>query len=142
MAISSLGYFLTVAGSPGMQEQFSLLFLALLVLAYPVIAVGTWGQTLGKALVGIKVVREDGELPSYGAALLRAVIVAIPGFIAFVSIMFSMLAVAFGGRPEPLAFGLLGSLLMFTDYGWAFFNKNRQTWHDLAARTFVVTIHR
>lgn len=44
--------------------------LGMLALYFPV-SEGTWGQTAGKALLGIMVVREDGRPISYGQAFIR-----------------------------------------------------------------------
>jgi uncharacterized RDD family membrane protein YckC len=43
----------------------------LLFMAYHVVQIGLWGQTLGKVLMGIKVVAPDGGPPGYGRAMLR-----------------------------------------------------------------------
>jgi uncharacterized RDD family membrane protein YckC len=50
-----------------------LLFIALTLL-YFTVCEGTTGQTLGKRLLGIRVVSEDGSRPSWGAAVLRNVL--------------------------------------------------------------------
>lgn len=41
--------------------------------AYHIVQIALWGQTLGKALVGIRVVTLDGNIPGFGRALLRVV---------------------------------------------------------------------
>lgn len=66
-----------------------------------------WMGTVGKRLVGIRVVDEFGERLTLTTAIIRN-LVKILSFAA-------------------LGFGLLA----------AFSNEARQTWHDLAARTFV-----
>lgn len=45
----------------------------LVFIAYHVVQVGLWGQTLGKVLMGIKVVAPDGGPPGFGRAMLRVV---------------------------------------------------------------------
>ena len=62
--------------------------------AYFTLLEGYRGQTLGKMLMGIKVVREDnGEVPGIGAAAIRTVLRLIDGILAylvgFISILIS-----------------------------------------------------
>lgn len=82
--------------------------LVCLPLIYFSIFHGMRGQTVGKMLFGIQVVREDGMPVSFGKALLR-----------FLSYFLS--AVPFGA-------GFL----------WAFFDGKGQGWHDKMAHTQVV----
>jgi uncharacterized RDD family membrane protein YckC len=68
----------------------ALLFVA--VFLYYMLMEGYLGQTLGKMLVGIKVVREDnGGIPGLGAAALRTLLRIIDGLfwyaVAFVSVL-------------------------------------------------------
>jgi uncharacterized RDD family membrane protein YckC len=67
---------------------------AALVVLYYVLMEGYLGQTLGKMLLGIKVVREDtGEVPGVTAATIRTVLRAIDGLfgyvVAFVTVLIS-----------------------------------------------------
>jgi uncharacterized RDD family membrane protein YckC len=60
-------------GTPTLQGAvvfFSLLFAVL----YPTVLHALTGQTVGKLLVGVRVVATDGELLPVGAALLRALV--------------------------------------------------------------------
>jgi uncharacterized RDD family membrane protein YckC len=62
------------------------------VFAYYLLLEGYLGQTVGKMLFGIKVVREDnGEVPGLGAAALRPLLRIIDGIffyaVAFVSVL-------------------------------------------------------
>jgi uncharacterized RDD family membrane protein YckC len=83
--------------------------LALIVFAaYHIIQVGLWGQTLGKVLVGIKVVAPDGSAPGFGRAFLR-----VFGY------GFSLMLAGWG-------------FLMIA------FNSHRQALHDRLAETLVV----
>jgi uncharacterized RDD family membrane protein YckC len=53
---------------------------AVVVFAYFMLMEGYLGQTVGKMLLGIKVVREDnGEVPGLGAAALRTLLRLIDG---------------------------------------------------------------
>ena len=71
----------------------SLLYAAGVVLYY-VLLEGYLGQTLGKMLLGIKVVREDNdEVPGLGAAFIRTLLRLIDGLfsylVAFISVQIS-----------------------------------------------------
>ena len=83
----------------GGEAGFSLsglpaLFSFVLVFAYYTLLEGYLGQTLGKMLLGIKVVREDsGGVPGLGAGALRTVLRIIDGIffylVAFISVLAS-----------------------------------------------------
>ncbi|MDY0060924.1 MAG: RDD family protein [Myxococcota bacterium] len=72
------------------------------------------GQTFGKQLVGIRVVTPEGQPPSGSQAWLRAV----------------------------LRFMLMNFCYGIVDYLPAFFDEERKTIHDLAAKTRVVRVRR
>jgi uncharacterized RDD family membrane protein YckC len=64
------------------------------VVGYYVLMEGYLGQTVGKMLLGIKVVKEEtGEVPGIGAAAIRTVLRVIDGFasylVAFVTVLIS-----------------------------------------------------
>jgi uncharacterized RDD family membrane protein YckC len=64
------------------------------VVLYYVLLEGYLGQTVGKMLLGIKVVREDnGEIPGLGAAFIRTLLRLIDGLfsylVAFISVLIS-----------------------------------------------------
>jgi uncharacterized RDD family membrane protein YckC len=93
---------------PGEFEHFGLSFVAIHA-AYQVVG-WSYGQTLGKAMMGLRVVDAmTGKRPGFRSALLRTL--AAP-----VELL------------PPATFGLLRSL-------W---DRNRQTWHDRFARTLVL----
>lgn len=75
---------------------------------YFVLFVGMTGQTPGKKMLGLQVVTDDGSAMDYSAALVR-----------------------FAGYA-------LSAMPMFLGFYWAFFDKNRQAWHDKLAHTLVV----
>jgi len=77
-------------------------------LAYHTLMIGQYGYTIGKRAMGIVVVNYDGNKPDWTFALIRALIAE------------------------------LSTGVFLLGYIWAFFNPKRQTWHDLAARTYVV----
>jgi uncharacterized RDD family membrane protein YckC len=79
---------------------------------YPVFFWVLIGQTPGKRLLGLRVVRANGELLGVGQALLRAVgywVSAIPLFLGFF---------------------------------WILVDKQRQGWHDKLAATYVIYYRR
>lgn len=82
----------------------------LLYLVYATALVSSTGQTIGKALLGVKVVNYKGQTPDVGTAFLRSLS------------------------------SLLSGATLFAGYLWAFFNGRRQTWHDLIAKTYVVDV--
>ena len=77
-------------------------------IAYHTFMIGQYGYTLGKRIMGISVVTYDGTKPDWMTAVIRALVSEISA-----------------------AVFVLG-------YIWAFFNNKNQTWHDLAAKTYVV----
>ena len=85
-------------------------FLNLIIgIAYPIYMVGAYGQTLGKMIMRIRIVKEDGTEPDYGTAAVRF-------FASFLSV-----------------------IILYIGYIVAFFNPQHQTWHDKIARTYVIT---
>jgi uncharacterized RDD family membrane protein YckC len=87
----------------------------LVILAITCVLVARNGQTIGKRLIGIKVVRSNGEKASFWRIfLLRNVVNAIPSLIPFVGYVY----------------GLVDTLFIFTE--------SRQCLHDKIADTVVV----
>jgi len=73
--------------------------------------IGSWmvsGQTLGKSLFGLRVVRTDGKRVKFRNA-----------FVRFITTWIS-------------------ALFFFMGYWWVLFDKKRQAWHDHLAGTYVV----
>jgi uncharacterized RDD family membrane protein YckC len=69
------------------------LFLFIVSVAYFIILEGYLGQTVGKMLLGIKVVREDtGEVPGIKAATIRTVMRLIDGLFAYLVAFIAVLA--------------------------------------------------
>jgi uncharacterized RDD family membrane protein YckC len=78
----------------GSLEGFSALVYFVLVFAYYILMEGYLGQTVGKMLLGIRVVREDnGGVPGVKAAAIRTVLRIIDGLffylVAFISVLAS-----------------------------------------------------
>lgn len=68
-----------------------------------------YGQSLGKRLMGLRVVRTDGQPPTYQTAILRHLV----GY--------------------PLSFLVLG-----LGWLWMFWDERQQCWHDKLAKTVVI----
>jgi uncharacterized RDD family membrane protein YckC len=80
-------------------------------LAYHV-AMWTWkGATIGMMALRLKVVRMDGQPVDFATALVR-------GFSAFIS-----------------------AAVLFVGFFWAGWTKERQSWHDRIAGTYVLKVH-
>ena len=76
------------------------------------------GQTPGKQLVGIRIMRDDGTPSDWGWTFLREFVVEGP---------------LIGGLG-----GFLGGIPGVIDNLWAFWDKDRQTLHDKIMKTVVV----
>jgi len=92
------------------QSASSNLIPNLLAWGYSVFFVWRFGATLGKKLLKIQVVTTKYEPVSFWGAFLREVV----------------------GK-------FLSSLIFGLGYAWALWDKDRQTWHDKIAGTYVVT---
>jgi len=83
---------------------------------YEVLQIAVWGQTLGKRMVGVKVIHANhGGLPGWGKAFGRW---AIPGLLALIP--------------------LVGWILSIVCYLSATWDRVYQGWHDKVAGTLVI----
>ncbi len=97
------------------------------------------GQTLGKRLFGIRVVRRDGEALSTTRSVLRFLVIAVPYFLN--GLWFDVDTAA----PKPLEY-LLDVFLIVVVFGglgaiaylFVFNRRTRQSLHDIAVGSFVV----
>ncbi len=87
------------------------------------------GQTLGKKILGIKVIQMNGLAPEFKTALLRSSF----GFSWFLA---SILA-PFGAIFSAVSLGL--QLMVLFGFARIINNKKRQGWHDKLAETLVVS---
>ena len=76
-----LGTFVDLA-RPSSVFDAKPVFLAIFALSYFAITEGVWGASLGKALCGLRVVTESGAPPRLAQALVRALIVFLPPWLA------------------------------------------------------------
>ena len=96
------------------------LFLVTLIIGYIIWWLFTLsrGQTPGKQLLGIRVMRADGTRSDWGWTFLREFVI------------------------KSVLFGTLGEILIgipsIIDLVWAFWDKDRQTLHDKIMKTVVV----
>lgn len=77
------------------------------------------GQTPGKRLLGIRVMRADGTRSDWGWTFLREFVIKLLLF-------------------DTLGKFILGGLPLLVDLVWAFWDKDRQTLHDKIMKTAVV----
>jgi uncharacterized RDD family membrane protein YckC len=92
-----------------MSLDAAMILSAALFLLYFTLLTGEGGQTLGKKILGIRVVRTDGSPITYSRAFLRA----------------------FGYSISTFFFTFLGFL-------WAAWDRKKQAWHDKIADTVVI----
>ena len=91
------------------------------VVGYEVIQIAVWGQTVGKRIVRIKVVRDaSGECSGWGKSFGRW---AVPTL--------AMVALA-------LTSGWLAVVRAVLCYVSPTWDRSRQGWHDMAAGTLVI----
>lgn len=79
-------------------------------LAYHVILWATKGTTVGGMVVGLRIVREDGQPLTWGVALVRAVA------------------------------AIFSALVLFLGFFWAGWSREKRAWHDRFAGTIVVKV--
>jgi uncharacterized RDD family membrane protein YckC len=85
--------------------------------AYEIVLIRTWGQTVGKRVLRIKVVRvTDGALPDWTASVVRYVLPVVPVLIPLPGVFLLSLVIYLAAVVHPL----------------------RRGWHDRAAGTLVL----
>jgi uncharacterized RDD family membrane protein YckC len=133
--------FAAVSGDPQasaewMVEQLSRLqFLALGVMAcYYLLFLCTWGRTIGCLLTGIKVIDESGGRLSPVAVLMRVLV-------ANLSIAVYTFGYFLDYTPALVASNFIGFFALF-GYAMAMWDSRKQTLHDRAAGSIVVSASR
>ena len=81
-------------GTNGYMQAIPGVLCAVIVVLYYILLEGYLGQTVGKMLLGIKVVREDdGEVPGVGGATIRTLLRLVDGLfdylVAFITVLIS-----------------------------------------------------
>ncbi len=94
-----------------------------LITAYETLLVGTRGQTLGKMLLGVKVVRMDGSPPDMKDAFMRIMPYTVLGVL---------------GAIIPFFPGIISVVVALVSLVFLFTDPNRQTVWDKVAKTLVV----
>lgn len=86
----------------------SALIYLVIVLAYYILMEGYLGQTVGKMLLGIKVIREDtGEVPGPGKAAIRTILRVIDGLFFYLVAYITVLVSGKNRRLGDMAAGTL-----------------------------------
>jgi len=117
----------------GLRHLSAVLEIASVAVAavYEVALIGTTGQTLGKLIMRVKVVREsDGRIPELGTALMRWLIQFLAPVVAAAPFGFRV-----GGSTGAKIMLVLAPIIV---YGPILWDRRRQGAHDKAARTIVV----
>ena len=117
--IGVAGAIVLAAASVDLTAAFALAVITLFIgLFYEVSLIAVRGQTLGKQILGIKVVTvDDGSLPGWGKSVGRWIIPSV----------------------LPIFPGI-GSIAALVGYLALLWNVNRQTWYDRAAGTVVIRL--
>jgi uncharacterized RDD family membrane protein YckC len=111
-------------------------FIALVYFAIPESSIGS-GQSIGKRLLGLRVVNVEGNLLSIEESLIRYTVFAIPWFLNGLPLPVSRTPWIVTNLLGIAVFGIGGSTL----YLLTFNRATRQGLHDLAVRSYVVKAH-
>lgn len=152
-----IAYF-AVQGVSLSAAMLALLFVSILGVAYPVYFLSRWGQTIGKMVAGIKVMRLDGSPIAPRHAWLRSSVDIGLTLINLIAIT-HVLATWTGPEWSSMSWLERGGELtkrnpIHSAYDWAsqawvwsellviLFNKKRRALHDFIAGTVVVKVDR
>ncbi len=103
-----------ISGMVAMNLRVTVIF-GLLATVYYVVCHGSMGQTLGKMLVGIKLIRTDGEKPTFADAAKRALV-----------------------NPIATVLPVIGGLFWLLNGLWPLWDEKKQSLGDKIAKTLVV----
>ncbi|UOP04531.1 RDD family protein [Conchiformibius kuhniae] len=128
--------------SPQFMQQSGLAVAAWLLLP---LAYGIWqliqyskhGQTLGKKIVGIRLIKEDGSNPGFvGAILLREVVYGI-----IIGVLGLVLTLATGAKSDESVWGdVMNLLATLACVIMMFAARDRRTLQDMLAKTVVIKL--
>ena len=126
---------LIVIGSSGV-DRYLLIELILikmpLIFYHPVLEYLTQGQTLGKYIMGIRVVTYTGERPGLREIFTRWI---FKGHFIWIGISFQNM---FIGVPQAFAFGVVHLCIGFVGFIYASISKKKQRVGDVMAGTVVI----
>jgi len=107
----------TTASGLGVAGFFlAILVLAVVGIAYEVVLIALRGQTLGKQVMGVKVVlQENGQVPGWGPSFLRWILPAVGSFFCGIGALVVYLSVLFDN------------------------SGRQQGWHDKVAHDLVIS---
>ena len=149
-AASSASFVIALLGASRMLEDFFnatwgefgvALLLILLLPVLPMIALevrltARRGQTIGKGLCGVRVVRyDDGQVPSAADSFLRWIVPALGGIVGVIATAAVVSETPSDAVLMLLAGGFVSWLLVFAS---SLLGVNGRGWHDKAAGTIVV----
>ena len=92
------------------------------------------GQTIGKRIANVKVVDGEGQFLSPRKSFLRSAILELPFFLNGALIPPSVMISPLGVLVGLIIFGIGGAII----YLYIFNRRTRQSFHDLAAGSFVI----
>ena len=116
----------------GLADLAAYIIVAVIGLLYELLMIAGRGQTIGKMVIRIKVVKADGGgLPEMGQAFVRMLLIALPGAISNLQQGTESNALT----PVLAVIGLFGVLVSLS---LLFDSFRRQGWHDKAASTVVI----
>ncbi len=127
--------FMIVVGSSGVEEFLlvELLFLKIPWIFYhPILEYLTQGQTLGKYIMGIRVVTLDGERPGLREIFTRWI---FKGYFLWISFSFYSFLL---GAPELLFVGAIQLSIGFIGFFYCSISERRQRLGDVMANTVVI----
>ena len=100
---------------------------AIWLFGYEFVQIAVWGKTIGKRIVGIKVIdAAHGGVPGWGKSIGRWIVPFLPAVISILPLG-SLLQIIAG----------LFALLCYISLTW---DRGFQGWHDKAVRTLVVRV--
>jgi uncharacterized RDD family membrane protein YckC len=103
-----------ISGMMALNLKMTLVFVALATVYY-VACHGSMGQSLGKMLVGIRLIRKDGEDPTWGDAIKRSLV-----------------------NPIVQVVPVIGGFVMLLNGLWPLWDDNNQSLADKVGGTLVV----
>ena len=116
------------------------LLVSILFVVYEVSLLTLYGQTLGKRLLHVKVVRIDsGGTPSWQQVVIRLVVPSIPAIFLLILGFLFLLAGSLGAALVVfILVYLCEGVLALLIYGTLLSDEHRRGWHDKRASTIVV----